>query len=93
MFSNVQTTSCRCPFFLFLFSILKSKKISQIFELVYIAGACKTFCLGNQASIFKKKNKIPFLSKNKVCRGTEIETLGEKHQSRAYGTSAMVHKI
>lgn len=92
MFSNVQTTSCRCPFFLFLFSILKSKKISQIFELVYIAGACKTFCLGNQASIFKK-SKIPFLSKNKVCRGTEIETLGEKHQSRAYGTSAMVHKI
>lgn len=55
MFSNVQTTSCHCPFFLFLFSILKSKIISQIFELVYIAGACKTFCLGNQASIFKKK--------------------------------------
>lgn len=55
MFSNVQTTSCLCLFFLFLFSILKSKKNSQIFELVHIAGACKTFCLGNQASIFKKK--------------------------------------
>lgn len=47
-----------------------------MFELVHITGPCKTLCSSNQTSIFKK-SKIPFLSKNKVCRSTEIETLWE----------------